>query len=199
MSRTSWLIAFSDLAAVLGAFFVMLLAISEYDAPKLDRLALVLGSNDGQWQTVAPDPGPAALAMRRAPVDGDAESDYLATVLAERLARAGWPWKVVRLASGVALEQPIGGVAPAAPTEMIQYLNSVGYPIRIAAIFPTSQGRRAGVLGVLDDGLRQSGGLAAQLRRGGIDAAIPVETRFSPDETPAALQIILDVAPENRG
>jgi hypothetical protein len=199
MSRTSWLIAFSDLAAVLGAFFVMLLAISEYDAPKLDRLALVLGSNDGQWQTVAPDPGSAALAMRRAPVEADAESDYLATVLAERLARAGWPWKVVRLARGVALQQPIGDAAAAAPADMIQYLRSAGYPLRVAVILPASQGRRAGVLGVFDDGLRQAGGLAALLQRGGVDAAIPVETRFSPGETPAALQIILDVAPENRG
>lgn len=196
MTRTSWLIAFSDLAAVLAAFFVMLLAMSEFDAPNLDRLALVLGSNNGQWQTVPTAAAPPAPAMRRAPVDDDPARDYFATVLAERVARAGWPWTASSVSGGVALRQPLRDGGAVLPAEMVQYLVSTGYPVAVAAIFPADQGRRAGVYGVFDEGLKRAGELAGALNRSGIARAIPVETRFAAVSPPGALEIFLDTARE---
>lgn len=198
MSRISWLIAFADLAAVLAAFFVMLLAMSEFDAPKLDRLALVLGRNEGAWETVRQE-APTAQAMRRID-DGDREArDYLATVIADRIARAGWPWALAEAPGGVVLRQGIRPDGPSVTADMIQYLNSAGYPISVTSVLPVSQSRRAGVYGVFDDGLKQAGVLAALLMRGGVGRDIPVATRFADDAQPAALEIVLDVAQEYRG
>ncbi len=99
MTRNAWLIAFADLSAVLCAFFVMMLAMSDFEAPALERIATVFGADEGTWVGERSEAVPVP-SLRRGGDDGAPQRDYLAAVLSGRLAQADWPWASARSPRG---------------------------------------------------------------------------------------------------
>jgi hypothetical protein len=191
MSRNAWLIAFADLSAVLCAFFVMMLAMSDFDAPALDRIATVFGTDEGSWvgdrQTVAPQ-----SAVRRLGDDGAPQRDYLAAVMSNRLAHADWPWTLEKRTFGVALVQTIPPGGPVLPVGMAEYIQSLGFPLRISTVMSRPDGRIVGTIGDYDDGLRNASVLADSLRAQGARGPIPTAARYAEDDAPHRIEIILD-------
>ncbi|WP_417516975.1 flagellar motor protein MotB [Minwuia sp.] len=198
MPRSSWLIAFADLSAVLCAFFVLMLAMSDFDAPALDRIATVFGKNEGEWARQRPEAVQPVGAVRRTAVDGEQAHDYLATVVEGRLRRGDWPWTVQRQADGVALHQTLQPGGARIPDEMASYLRSAGYPIRVSALIGGDGAQRARSVGAFDDGLRAAQALADRLVMLGVADEVPVSTRFSGDRSPMTIEILLDAGQEGQ-
>lgn len=191
MTRNSWLIAFADLTAVMCAFFVMMLAMSDFDAPALDRIATVFGKDEGSWIGERQSAVPAA-AIRRVGEDGAPKRDYLAAVLTSRLDLADWPWTLQKRFDGVALLQTIPPNGPVLPVEMAEYIRSLGFPVRVATAMSAPSGKVTGTIGHYDEGLRTAALLADRLRRAGVAGAIPTSARFVEDNVPHRIEIILD-------
>lgn len=189
MPRQSWLIAFSDLAALLTGFFVLTLSMSEFDTTKLQEIAASLGRNEGEWQRLTPaETEPNAALLRT--LDGpDAASAYLAAVLARRARHEGWPFRVAREGSTVALITA-GDAAP--PAGLAQYLGQVGYRLRVLAVFPESAAARADSFGVFDVGLERAARLADGLAAAGAGRDIPVETRIERNIHDFRLEILVE-------
>lgn len=195
MTRSSWLIAFADLSAVLCAFFVMMLAMSDFDAPALERIATVFGDDEGSWVGERRTDTPAP-AIRRTDDDGAPQRDYLAAVLSGRLDQADWPWSLEKRRDGVALVQVIPPGGAALPAEMAAYLGSLGYPIRVATVMAVGGSGPSGTIGEYDDGLRSATGVADLLRRNGVRSGIPTAARYATDDAPHRIEIILDSGAE---
>ena len=191
MTRSAWLIAFADLSAVLCAFFVMMLAMSDFDAPALERIATIFGEDEGSWvgERQVSDPAPA---IRRTGDDGAPQRDYLAAVISGRLAQTDWPWSLVKRTDGVALVQviPPGGVV--LPAEMATYVGSLGYPVRVATVMSVRGSGPSGTIGEFDEGLRSAADVARQLKRNGVGGSIPTAARYATDDAPHRVEIILD-------
>lgn len=191
MTRNSWLIAFADLSAVLCAFFVMILAMSDFEAPALERIATVFGADNGAWVGDRAEVTPAS-ALRRTADDGAPQRDYLAAVMSGRLAQADWPWNLSKRPGGVALVQIIPPGGAVLPADMAEYIGSLGYPVRIATIMAVNGERAAGTISDYDEGLRAAASLAKQLRTHGVGGAIPSAARYAADDAPHRIEIILD-------
>jgi len=195
MGKGSWLITFADLSAVLCAFFVLMLAMSDFDNPALDRIASIFGRAEGDWVRVDSSTE-ATTAIERSGEPRDVESDYLATLMKDRIARADWPWAVERRPEGLVLTQAMQPAAPVVPEEFTQFLASIGSPVRVLAVLSIQDKRHAASIGAFDEGLRAAGHLAERLSRDGVGGNIPAGVRLSLDRSLSRLEIILDSGTE---
>jgi hypothetical protein len=187
------MIAFADLSAVLAAFFVLILAMSDFDAPAIDRIAAVFGSDDGDWQVVRGSPAEPVPALARSTEDALSDRDYVAAVLSDRIDRADWPWRLQTRARGIAIAQavPPGGVE--IPQDMADYLAATGYRVRVVHVGGDAVLRRTAAIGPYDDGLRAAESVASVLAGFGVRGPIPVSARFAADGRPASIEIVLDL------
>lgn len=195
MGRGSWLITFADLSAVLCAFFVLMLAMSEFDTPALDRIASIFGRAQGDWVRIETETE-RNPAIERSGEVRDVESDYLAALMKERIARADWPWSVDRRPEGLVLTQAMQPSGPVVPDEFAQFLASIGGPLRVLAVLDVQDKRHAASIGAFDEGLRAAGELAERLARRGVGENIPAGVRLSLDKSLSRLEIILDSGTE---
>ncbi|WP_416899750.1 MAG: flagellar motor protein MotB [Minwuia sp.] len=197
MTRSAWLIAFADLSAVLCAFFVLMLAMSDFDAPALSSLATVFGKDEGDWVADRPASGATAEGLRRTGADSE-QTDYLAAIAQDRIERADWPWTIERRSGSLALRQVLqpGGID--LPADMAAWLRTAGYPIAVAAVMSGRSARLAATQSAFDEGLRAAGALASELSRQGVARNIPVRTRFAAEPAPLTLEIVMRVGEENQ-
>lgn len=191
MTRNAWLIAFADLSAVLCAFFVMMLAMSDFEAPALERIATVFGADEGTWVGERSEAVPVP-SLRRGSDDGAPQRDYLAAVLSGRLAQADWPWSLSKKPEGVALIQVIPPGGTVLPSGMAEYIGSLGYPVRVATVMAVNGDRATGNISDYDEALRAASRLASRLKEHGVAGAVPTAARYANDDAPHRIEIILD-------
>lgn len=189
MPRQSWLIAFSDLAALLTGLFVLTLSMSEFDTTKLEDIAASLGRNEGEWQHVMPADTDPNVALLRTLEDPEAASAYLAAVLTRRARDEGWPFRVAREGSTVAL---IVADDTALPAGLAQHLGQVRYRLTVRAVFPETAAARAEDFGVFDVGLERAAKLADALVAAGAGRDVPVETRVERNIHDFRLEILVE-------
>lgn len=191
MSRNAWVFAFADLSAVLCAFFVLILAMSDFDAPSLDRMETIFGKAEGTWVR----PEAQALSGEAIRRNDDAElrdSKYFTAVLRDRFARADWPWVVAENPGRLTLQQTLQPGGPIVPDAMVLYLQSLGYRFRTIVVMPRDSNRGDVSIGVFDDGLRVATDLADSLRSGGGIDQVPASVRFGADRSPPFVEIVFD-------
>ncbi|MEC9346178.1 MAG: flagellar motor protein MotB [Pseudomonadota bacterium] len=173
--RSSWLVTFADLSAILVAFFVLYVSMTTVGAEKSDVLAQLFGRDEGTWQSVRPLDGPEAVAVSRADSSALETEHYLATVIRARAADAGWPL-VVRSVEGAVL---IGGLDPARRDPgFAGYLDRLGLGMAIVARVPQDSGGDG--FGPHESALRLGSTLAMALKSGGVSGNLPVNSRVDP-------------------
>ena len=206
MSRSSWLIAFADLAAVLVGFFVLMLSMSEFDVPAVEELLDRLGRMDGEWMAVnTVNLQPEASLLRGDEAD-ITDIGYLATVLRTRAREAGWPVHVRKGDSSVVLTVKDGGArdlsveAADALESLGRYLGLVGYRVEVAIIYPESRAERALGFGVYDTGLAAAGEIVNRMHAGGLDGIIPIVNRIGrgAQDTRREIHVALDLPGRGR-
>lgn len=191
MTRTSWLISFADLSAVLAAFMVLILAMSDFDTPALDRLVQTLGKADGTWQDVQPATGTETPLLVRLDADRHGSGDYLARIIEQTLARTGWPWTLAATTDIVAIQQPASAAGADVPDAMVAWLISSGYAVQVDARLVSRKGQAVATRGRIDDGLKAAQDLADKLILDGVARDVPVAVSFPQGATQDVLRIVL--------
>lgn len=177
MNRSSWLMAFADLAAVLTGFFVLMLSMSEFDTPRVEDLLDDLGKAKGAWSLVQDEPPVPATGVLRDMQDIPGNTRYLATVIRSEAQAGNWPLSVRPTDQGVLL-RPTGtddSTAEFLPL-LGDYLAGSGLHVSVRAMFPADAAARASGFGVFDVGLVRAQA-AARALGAGLDGSVPIETR----------------------
>lgn len=178
MSRSSWLIAFADLSAVLTGFFVLMLSMSEFDTPRVEDLLDDLGKAKGAWSLVQAEPPVPATGVLRDLGNLPGNTRYLATVIRAQAQAGNWPLNVRSADQGVLL-RPTGTDQRAAEFLPLlgDYLAGSGLEVSVRAIFPAEAESRASGFGIYDVGLARAQATARALGAGP-DGSVPIETRI---------------------
>lgn len=172
MMRTSWIVTFADLAAILAAFFVLYVSMTTVNADKAELLAQLFGRDEGQWQSLRPVAAPDVAAVERADDSALETEHYLATVIRERAAVAGWNVRV-RSADGAVL---LENLDPAQiDSGLAEYLARLGLGLSVVALVPAGPGNDG--FGPHEAGLRQGAILAGALAVAGLSGRLPVVSR----------------------
>ncbi len=190
MTRSSWIIAFADLAAVLTGFFVLMLSMSEFDTPRVEDLLDDLGAVNGNWSQVSANTSPPVTGVLRDLQDLPADSSYLATVIRGDAQAANWPLKVRATDQGVVLRPDPGATDPFLLT-LGDYMAGTGLAVSIRAVFPDSAVPRATGFGVYDVGLARAESVATALVNGGLPGPLPIESRIASDLDTFRLEIVV--------
>ena len=190
MSRSSWMIAFADLAAVLAGFFVLLLSMSNFDTPRVEDLLDDLGKAKGNWSLVRTEAPQPASGVLRDLQDLPGNTRYLATVIRAEAEAGNWPLNVRSTDLGVLL-RPRGDAEDLTPDFLPilgDYLSGSGLDVSVRALFPADAAARASGFGVYDVGLVRARD-AARALGAGLDGAVPIETRIDADLDTFRLEI----------
>lgn len=190
MNRSSWMIAFADLAAVLTGFFVLMLSMSEFDTPRVEDLLDDLGAVQGSWSQIRVDASPPVAGVLRDLQDLPKDNSYLATVIRGDAEAAGWPLKVRATDQGVIL-RPDAAVADPFLLTLGDYMAGIGLAVSIRAVFPDSAAARASGFGIYDVGLARADAVANALVTGGLPGPLPIESRLSSDLDSFRLEIVV--------
>lgn len=178
MSRSSWLIAFADLAAVLTGFFVLMLSMSEFDTPRVEDLLDELGKARGAWSLVQAEPPLPATGVLRDLRDLPGNTRYLATVIRAEAQAGNWPLNVRSNDQGVLLRPTVTDERAADFLPLLgDYLAGSGLDVSVRALFPAEAEARASGFGVYDVGLARAQAAARALGTGP-DGSVPIETRI---------------------
>ncbi len=190
MNRSSWIIAFADLAAVMTGFFVLMLSMSEFDTPRVEDLLDDLGRVQGNWSQIRPETTPPAPGVLRDLQDLPADHSYLATVIRGEAEAADWPLKVRATDQGVVLRL---GPAVADPFLLTlgDYMAGTGFAVSVRALFPDSAVSRAAGFGIYDVGLARAEAVATTLANGGLRGPLPIESRIAPGLDTFRLEIVV--------
>lgn len=196
MSRSSWLIAFADLAAVLTAFFVLMLSMSEFDTPRVEDLLDDLGKAKGAWSLVQSAPPVPAVGVLRDLQELPGNNRYLATVIRAEAEAANWPLSVRATDHGVVL-RPTG--SPEQLNTILpmlgDYLSGSGLAVSVRALFPAEAAERAAGFGVYDVGLLRARSAARDLGDR-VDGTVPIETGIVAGLDTFRLEIAVRQPPE---
>lgn len=196
MSRSSWLIAFADLAAVLTAFLVLMLSMSEFDTPRVENLLDDLGTARGAWSLVQPAPPRPAAGVLRDLQEVPGNNRYLATVIRAEAEAGNWPMSVRATDHGVVLRPAGTGQELDATLPMLgDYLSGSGLEVSVRALFPAAAAERASGFGVYDVGLLRARS-AARALGDGVDRTVPIETGILAGLDSFRLEIAVRQPPE---